>query len=96
MPVSPAGWWASVPTATPSSTFGGNGAVVGFWRLDNDRVLLTVLAPPARFDEKLKDVKGYFAFDMMIAAFNITADSFEGVGMLGEQVRYGKFTQCKA
>ena len=87
-------------------TFGGNGAVesmrdgradaVGFWRLDNDRILLTVLAPPARFDEKLKDVKGYYAFDIMIAAFNITADGYEGVGMLGEQVRYGKFTRCKA
>ena len=69
---------------------------VGFWRLDNDRILLTVLAPPAPFDEKLKDVKGYYAFDIMIAAFNITADGYEGVGMLGEQVRYGKFTRCKA
>ena len=87
-------------------TFGGNGAVesmrdgradaVGFWRLDNDRILLTVLAPPGRFDEKLKDVKGYYAFDILIATFNVTADGFEGVGLLGEQVRYGKFTRCKA
>ena len=87
-------------------TFGGNGAVesmrdgradaVGFWRLDNDKILLTVLAPPGRFDEKLKDVKGYYAFDILIATFNVTADGFEGVGLLGEQVRYGKFTRCKA
>ena len=87
-------------------TFGGNGAVesmrdgradaVGFWRLESDKIYLSVLAPPARFDEKLKDVQGYYAFDILIATFNVTADGFEGVGMLGEQVRYGKFTRCKA
>ena len=87
-------------------TFGGNGAVesmrdgradaVGFWRLDSDKIYLSVLAPPGRFDEKLKDVQGYYAFDILIATFNVTADGFEGVGLLGEQVRYGKFTRCKA
>ena len=87
-------------------TFGGNGAVesmrdgradaVGFWRLENDKIHLSVLAPPGRFDEKLKDVQGYYAFDILIATFNVTADGFEGVGLLGEQVRYGKFTRCKA
>lgn len=87
-------------------TFGGNGAVesmregradaVGFWRLEAEKIYLSVLAPPARFDEKLKDVKGYYAFDILIATFNVTADGFEGVGILGDQVRYGKFTRCKA
>lgn len=87
-------------------TFNGNGAVegarnghaeaVGFWSLDKDRISLTVLAPPARFDERLKDMKGYYAFDILIAAYNISADGFEGVGILGEQTRYVKFTRCKA
>lgn len=46
-------------------TFGGNGAVesmregradaVGFWRLEAEKIYLSVLAPPARFDEKLKE-----------------------------------------
>lgn len=86
-------------------TFGGNGAVesmregradaVGFWRLEAEKIYLSVLAPPARFDEKLKDVKGYYAFDIIIATFNVTADGFEGVGILGDQIRYGKFTRCK-
>ena len=86
-------------------TFGGNGAVesmregradaVGFWRLEAEKIYLSVLAPPARFDEKLKDVKGYYAFDIIIATFNVTADGFEGVGILDDQIRYGKFTRCK-
>lgn len=87
-------------------TFSGNGAVesmrdgradaVGFWKLDNDRISLTVLAPPARFDEKLKDMSGYYAFDILIATYNIGPDAFEGVGILGEQTRYAKFARCRS
>ncbi len=75
-----------------------NGAVdaVGFWKVENDRIVLNVLAPPSRFDEKLKDMAGYYAFDITIATFNVTADAFEGVGVLGEQIRYGRFSRCGA
>ena len=68
---------------------------LGFWRLDSDKVYLSCSLRP-RFDEKLKDIKGYYAFDILIATFNVTADGFEGVGIFGDQIRYGKFTRCRA
>jgi hypothetical protein len=73
----------------------GRADAVGFWKLDDDKIVLSVLAPPARFDEKLKDVEGYYPFDITIATFNVAADTFEGVGILGEQIRYGKFARCR-
>jgi len=81
---------------TVESTRNGDTDAVGFWKLDNDKILLSVLAPPSRFDEKLKDVAGYDAFDITIATYNVTADAFEGVGILDEQIRYGKFSRCRA
>jgi hypothetical protein len=81
---------------TVESARNGQVDAVGFWKLENDRIVLDVLAPPARFDEKLKDMAGYYAFDITIATFNVTADAFEGVGILAEQIRYGKFTRCRA
>ncbi len=86
--------------------FSQNGAVesarngrtdaVGFWKLENDKIELNVLAPPSLFDERLKDVKGYAAFDITIAIYNVTSDGFQGVGILGEQIQYGTFSRCKA
>jgi len=85
--------------------FNKNGSVVsvrdgqtdaaGFWKLDNNKIFLNVLATPARLHEELKDVEGYYPFDITIATFGVTADGFQGVGILGEQVRYGKFARCK-
>ena len=72
---------------------------VGFWTLSDDNISLDVLAPPSFFKdvEELKDTPiGYQQFHLTIAAFDIAADSFQGIGMLGEQVRRGKFTRCKA
>ena len=67
----------------------------GFWKLDNDTIQMSVLAPPAVFSEKLKDVEGYHPFNITVVAFDITGDSFGGVGLLAEQVRRAKFTRCK-
>ena len=87
-------------------TFSKNGAVesmrngraeaAGFWKLENDRIYLNVLAPPAQLDERLKDVKGYYPFKITIATFDVTLDSFQGVAVLGDQTRYGKLTRCKS
>ncbi|MDS4011098.1 MAG: hypothetical protein RKK15_06845 [Defluviicoccus sp.] len=77
------------------STRNGSADAVGFWRLENDRIYLNVLTTPARLHEKLKDVSGYYPFDITVATFNVTADSFQGVGVLDDQTRYGKFTRCK-
>lgn len=87
-------------------TFSKNGSVVsmrdgeadavGFWTLKDSKIFLDVLAPPSRFDEKLKDVKGVYAFGITIATYDVTPDVFRGVGILDDQIRYGKFTRCKA
>ena len=57
---------------------------------------MNVLAPPARFDEKLKDVEGYAQFDIIIATIDVAGDGFQGVGILGQQIRYGRFKRCAA
>ena len=73
---------------------------LGFWTLSDDNLGLDVLAPPSFFKERFKELKdasvGYQQFHVTIAAFDIAADSFQGIGVLGEQVRRGKFARCKS
>jgi hypothetical protein len=82
-------------TGVVESTRGGRVEAVGFWKLNNDTIQMSVLAPPAVFHEKLKDVEGYHPFNITVVAFDITGESFGGVGLLAEQVRRAKFTRCK-
>jgi hypothetical protein len=91
-------------------TFQKNGAVesmrdgkldaLGFWTLSDDNISVDVLAPPSFFKERFKELKDvsvdYQQFHITIAAFDIAADSFQGIGVLGEQVRRGKFARCKS
>ncbi|MBL8667165.1 MAG: hypothetical protein JNM48_06860 [Rhodospirillales bacterium] len=81
---------------TVESIRNGQTDAVGFWKLQDDKLQLNVLAPPARLDERLKDVDGYYPFDIVIAPYDIQPDKFLAVGILGDQVRYGKFARCKA
>ena len=73
---------------------------LGFWTLSDDNIGVDVLAPPSFFKERFKELKdasvGYQQFHVTIAAFDIAADSFQGIGVLGEQVRRGKFARCKS
>ena len=73
---------------------------LGFWTLSDDNIGVDVLAPPSFFKERFKELKdasvGYQQFHITIAAFDIAADSFQGIGVLGEQVRRGKFARCKS
>ena len=73
---------------------------LGFWTLSDDNIDVDVLAPPSFFKERFKELKdasvGYQQFHVTIAAFDIAADSFQGIGVLGEQVRRGKFARCKS
>lgn len=73
----------------------GQADAVGFWKLEGGKIYLDVLAPPARLDEKLKDVNGVYSFRITIAPYNVTPDAFQGVGILDDQVRYGRFARCK-
>jgi hypothetical protein len=78
----------------------GKADALGFWTLSNDNISVDVLAPPSFFKERFKELKdasiGYQQFHITIAAFDIAADSFQGIGVLGEQVRRGKFARCKS
>jgi hypothetical protein len=78
----------------------GKADALGFWTLSDDTIALDVLAPPSFFKERFKELKdasvGYQQFHITIAAFDIAADSFQGIGVLGEQVRRGKFARCKS
>ena len=73
---------------------------LGFWTLSDDNIDVEVLAPPSFFKERFKELKdasvGYQQFHITIAAFDIAADNFQGIGVLGEQVRRGKFARCKS
>lgn len=73
---------------------------LGFWTLSDDNIDVDVLAPPSFFKERFKELKdasvGYQQFHITIAAFDIAADSFQGIGVLAEQVRRGKFARCKS
>ena len=73
---------------------------LGFWTLSNDNIGVDVLAPPSFFKDRFKELKdatvSYQQFHITIAAFDIAADRFQGIGILGEQVRRGKFARCKS
>ena len=73
---------------------------LGFWTLSDDNIGVDVLAPPSFFKERFKELKdasvGYQQFHITIAAFDVAADRFQGIGVLGEQVRRGKFARCKS
>ncbi len=86
-------------------TFRDNGAVessnkgmlqaTGFWRLADGPVKLNVVASPAFFDERLKEMEGqYHTFEINLTPFNIKDSTFEAMGVLGEQVQRTTFTRC--
>jgi hypothetical protein len=86
-------------------TFRGNGAVessnrgklqaAGFWRLAEGPVKLNVIASPAFFEEKLKEMEGqYHAFEINLTPFNVKDSTFEAVGVLGQEVQRATFNRC--
>jgi hypothetical protein len=86
-------------------TFRGNGAVessnsgllqaAGFWRLADGLIKLNVVASPAFFEEKLKEMEGQFhAFEINLAPFNVKDSTFEAIGVLGQEVQRATFNRC--
>lgn len=68
----------------------------GFWNLGNDMVDVHVVASPAFFHDDLKVMEGqYYAFPIRVVPFNLEADKFEAIGLLGDQVRRAVFVRCK-
>jgi len=69
---------------------------VGFWRQSGDLLRAHLVASPARFDEALKGFQGYFDyFPVMMMVFDLTPDSFEAVGTIGDQMRKVTLFRCK-
>ncbi len=75
----------------------------GFWEINDDILVVHVVASPAFFHDdrkeaaELKAFEGeYYAFRIRIVPFNLEPDQFEAVGLLGEQVNRGVFNRCKA
>jgi hypothetical protein len=75
----------------------------GFWEINDDIVIVHVVASPAFFHDDRKEVAElkafegeYYAFRIRIVPFNIEPDQFGAVGLLGEQVNRAVFNRCKA
>jgi len=77
------------------STEGGKAEAAGFWQIQDGLIVLNVIATPALFHKDLSHLKGqYFSYRINIAPFNVSPDGFEGVGVIGDQVRRATFTRC--
>ena len=87
-------------------TFRANGTIegsrfgvvdsVGFWRQSGELLRAHLVTSPAHFDETLKGFQGYFDyFPVMMLAFDLTQDSFEAVGTIGDQMRKVALFRCE-
>lgn len=82
---------------------GGKLEAAGFWEVGDDIVSVHVVASPAFFHdnrEEASDLKAfegeYYAFRIRVVPFDIEADQFGAVGVLGDQVNRGVFIRCKS
>ena len=71
---------------------------VGFWRIDQELVVLHIVTSPAYFsdiDPRLaayKDLYNYFQARMIL--FNIEKDSFDAVGVMGSELKRTHAVKC--
>ena len=84
---------------TFESTRAGKAEAVGFWGINADIVELHMVTSPAYFDDvepTLGAFKGlYQYFQARMAIFNIQKDSFEAVGVLGNQIKQARAVKCQ-
>jgi hypothetical protein len=90
-------------TGAVESVRAGKLEAAGFWEIDDDTVVIHVVASPAFFHgeregfEGLKAFEGqYDAFKIRVVPFNVETDTFGAIGLLGEEVNKGNFTRCKS
>lgn len=84
---------------TFQSTRTGETEIVGFWGLRRDMLELEMLTSAAFFDDihkslsGFKDLYGYFQAKMVI--FNNKENSFEAIGVLGNEVKRATAVRCQ-
>ena len=72
---------------------------VGFWRIDQELVVLHIVTSPAYFsdiDPRLaayKDLYNYFQARMIL--FNIEKDSFDAFGLMGSELKQTQAVKCR-
>ena len=84
---------------TFESTRAGKAEAVGFWGINTDILELHMVTSPAYFDDiepTLEAFKGlYQYFQARMAVYNIQKDSFEAVGVLGNQIERTRAVKCQ-
>ena len=69
---------------------------VGFWRQSGDLLRAHLVTSPAHFDKNLKEFQGYFDyFPVMMMVSDLTPDSFEAVGTIGDQMQKVTLFWCQ-
>lgn len=72
---------------------------VGFWRLEDEQLTFEILTSPGFFQDlhkELKPLKGLYGYYTIRAlTFNIKADQFEAVAVLGDQMKKVNAVRCK-
>jgi hypothetical protein len=72
---------------------------VGFWQIDGDIVYLVFIASGGFFQDihaELKEYENRFdSFDVKLIPFNVEANRFEAVGVLGDETNKGIAIRCK-
>jgi hypothetical protein len=69
---------------------------VGFWRQSGELLRAHLVTSPVHFDKNLKELQGYYDyFPVKMLTFNLTPDSFEAVGSIGDQMRRVTLFRCK-
>ena len=74
----------------------------GFWEIDDDILIVHVVASPEFFHDDRKEAAGlkafegnYQAFRIRIVPFDLEPDQFGAIGLLGEQINGAVFKRCK-
>ena len=84
---------------TFQSTRTGETEVVGFWVFNRDILELHMLTSPAFFDDIHKALAAfgslYDYFQAKVVIFNNKENSFEAIGLLGNEVKRATAVRCK-
>ena len=77
----------------------GKAEIVGFWEINTDLLVLHMVTSPANFDDiepTLEAFEGqYHYFKTRMAIYNIEKNSFEAIGVLGNQIKQARAVKCQ-